>query len=74
MNRKDSHRRSLLKALVYKVGSVTVLAVLSWIFTRSWTQMTAITISYELIAIIGYYVHERLWEHINWGRQSEAQK
>ena len=74
MNRTDSHKRSLLKALVYKLGSVTVLAILSWLFTRDLMQMSGITVTYELIAIIGYYVHERLWERVNWGRKSEVEK
>ncbi len=74
MSLTDSHRRSLMKALVYKVGSVTVLAVLSWVFTRDLLQMSGITITYELIAIVGYYVHERIWERVNWGRKAEAEK
>ncbi|MFC2044603.1 DUF2061 domain-containing protein [Chloroflexota bacterium] len=69
MNRIDSHKRSLLKAAIYKLGSVILLATLSWIFTRDLITMSGITLSYELIAIIGYYVHERIWERVTWGRR-----
>ncbi len=68
MNSIDSHKRSLLKALIYKVGSVVVLAGVSWLFTGDLMKMSGITLSYELIAIVGYYAHERLWARVNWGK------
>jgi len=66
----DSHRRSLAKAFIYKGGSVTLLAILSYAFTQDLIEMSLITVSYEVIAALGYYVHERLWEQISWGRKS----
>ena len=71
MSSVDSHQRSLVKAAIYKLGSVAVLAILSWIFTRDLIKMSGITLSYEFIAIIGYYVHERLWERVTWGRKNQ---
>jgi len=65
----DSHRRSLAKALVYKLVSIALLAGLSWLFTRGLVQMSLITVTYEVIAVIGYYIHERLWERIRWGKK-----
>jgi len=71
---RDSHSRSLLKALVYKLGSVLVLASLSWVFTRDVMRMFAMTLSYEAMAIIGYYVHERLWDRIRWGKTLQTER
>ena len=65
----DSHRRSLAKALAYKLVSIALLAGLSWLFTRDLVQMSLITVTYEVIAVIGYYIHERLWERIRWGKK-----
>ena len=67
---RDKHKRSLVKAAGYKSVSVALLALLSWVFTRDLLHMTAITVSYEVIAIIGYYVYERIWERITWGRKN----
>ncbi len=66
----DKHRRSILKALVYKGGSIVLLALVSWLFTRDLSKMSLITICYEAIAAVGYYVHERIWEKIKWGRKN----
>jgi len=65
----DSHKRSLVKALIYKSGSITLLALLSYVFTQDLIKMSLITVSYEVIAALGYYVHERLWERVSWGRK-----
>ena len=66
---KDAHKRSVLKAVGYKSVSIVLLAALAWIFTRDLMHMTAITVTYEVIAIVGYYVYERIWEKIKWGRK-----
>lgn len=65
----DTHKRSVLKAVGYKSVSIALLATLSWLFTRDLLHMTAITLTYEVIAIVGYYVYERIWGKINWGRK-----
>jgi len=65
----DSQKRSLVKALIYKGGSVALLAILSYVFTHDLIQMSLITVTYEVIAALGYYVHERLWEQTSWGRK-----
>ena len=65
----EKHRRSVVKAIGYKSVSIALLAALAWIFTRDLMHMTAITVTYEVIAIVGYYVYERIWERIKWGRK-----
>lgn len=66
---KDTHKRSIIKAVGYKTGSIAVLAIVSYIFTGDWSKMTLITGVYTLIAIVGYYVWERIWSYIRWGRK-----
>jgi len=68
----DAHKRSLVKAVIYRTGSIVLLAGLSWLFTRDFVQMSLITVTYEVIAMLGYYIHERLWEQIRWGRRNKA--
>lgn len=71
MERFDTHKRSIVKAIIYRFGGIMVLAMVTWIFTRDVIQVTSVTIAYHLISIVGYYVYERLWEHMKWGRRIE---
>lgn len=66
----EKHRRSIAKAVAYRAISIVLLATLSWIFTGSFVKMTAITITYQTISIVGYYMYERIWGHISWGREA----
>lgn len=65
---RDRHWRSIVKALVYKGGSIVLLALLSWLFTKDLAKMSLITVCYQIITVVGYYIHERIWEKVKWGR------
>jgi uncharacterized membrane protein len=70
----DKHYRSLIKAVSWRLtGSVDTL-IISFLITRQikW----ALTISgVELFTKIGlYYVHERVWENLSFGRLKEAKR
>ena len=70
----DKHYRSLIKAISWRVtGSVDTL-VISYLITGK--LKWALTISgVELFTKIGlYYVHERVWENLSFGRVKEAKK
>jgi len=65
---RDSHKRSIAKAAIYRIGSVCVLAALSWITTKDLVQTTIISIGYQVVSATGYYLYERFWEQVKWGR------
>jgi uncharacterized membrane protein len=70
----DKHYRSLVKAVSWRLtGSVDTL-VISFLITGK--LKWALTISgVELFTKIGlYYVHERVWEKLSFGRVKEAKK
>ena len=70
----DKHYRSLLKAVSWRItGSVDTM-ILTFIITRKWKWALTIT-GVELFTKIGlYYVHERVWEKLNFGRIKEPKK
>lgn len=65
---KESKRSSLVKAISWRVVVFVVLGTISYLFTRSWEATTAITLVYNVLQILIYFGHERLWERIRWGR------
>jgi uncharacterized membrane protein len=70
----DKHYRSLIKAVSWRLtGSVDTL-IISFLITGK--LRWALTISgVELFTKIGlYYVHERVWENLSFGRVKEAKK
>jgi len=67
----ETQRRSLVKAITFRIAATIVLGVLSWIFTKSAFQASAITILFTILATIIYYFHERIWDKITWGRREQ---
>lgn len=63
---KDCHKRSVIRSIQWRLMGIIVLAIITWIFTRSLIQTTTITFLHHGIFIIVFYLHERLWQKIKW--------
>jgi len=59
--------RSLAKTLTWRVAATTDTFILSFLVTGSFVWASSIA-SLEVLTKMGlYYLHERVWAHINWG-------
>lgn len=68
----DSHSRSLAKAISWRVtGSIDTM-LLSFLITGSIKFAAAIGLTEVLTKSLLYYVHERLWLKIPFGRGATA--
>ena len=65
----DSHLRSWMKSITWRIIGIVILGGLAWLFTRDWEQTSLITITFHSIRLVLYYYHERAWERISWGRK-----
>ncbi|MCD4745243.1 MAG: DUF2061 domain-containing protein [Bacteroidales bacterium] len=74
---KDSPSRSLLKALSYRLLATIITFIISFIIFRSYTEKTIdeslgnaslIAIMEFVAKLLFYYLHERLWTNIRWGK------
>lgn len=72
LNGHESHRRSLAKAISWRViGSIDTF-LLSWLFTANAVAAGAIASTEVLTKMILYYVHERAWSGFKWGVKDEV--
>ena len=59
---RESHLRSVLKALTYRIiGSITT-GILAYAVTRDFGASLTITAIEPLVKTIVYYLHERAWQ------------
>jgi len=68
---KEGHIRSFIRSIIWRIIGIVVLAIITYAFTRSWVSATLITVSHHGIAILGYYIHERIWLWMKWLRGSK---
>jgi uncharacterized membrane protein len=57
-----------MKSIVWRILGILILGAVSWLITKSWKEMSKITLLFHSIRVILYYFHERIWEKMSWGR------
>ncbi|HVY35398.1 MAG TPA: DUF2061 domain-containing protein [Caulobacteraceae bacterium] len=68
----DAHIRSLIKAVSWRFFGSLDTFVLSLIFTGSAKYAVSIATAEALTKIVLYYLHERAWRRVKWGRLEAA--
>ena len=64
----DSRRRSIIKAITWRIFALLITIIVSFAILGSWSVSIAIGIVTSLLKTLFYYIHERLWERTNWGK------
>jgi len=64
----DSHLRTVAKAVTWRAGGSVVTAVVALALTGEVKMAVAIGAADSIIKIGASYVHERLWEKVNFGK------
>ena len=68
----DAHWRSFVKAVTWRfIGSLDTF-MLSLLVTGSAKYAISIATAEALTKIVLYYVHERVWRRVSWGRLEAA--
>ena len=72
MRHVESHYRSIVKAVSYRIlGSATTALIFYVLTGRGSLSLGAGAL--DMVLKIGvYFVHERIWNHINFGRSTKA--
>ena len=64
----ESHLRSVVKAVSWRIGGSISTALIAWAVTRETAMATTIGVADLVVKVGAFYVHERLWERIPFGR------
>ena len=64
----DKRLRSIIKSATYRIIAFIVLLAITWYATGDLVQTTFISVTFQTIQLFLYYIHERLWERVNWGK------
>jgi len=69
----DRKRRSIAKAVTWRIAGIIILGVITYFVTGSWEKTGIISITFHSIRLVLYYFHERAWEKIKWGRKLQPE-
>ncbi len=65
----ESHKRSIAKAITWRVIATLVTFIVAYWFTREVVLSMGIGFGDAIIKAFTYYFHERLWNRIGFGRE-----
>ena len=68
---KETHLRSFLKGVTFRVIATLITMILVFIFTGDFVLTVGVGFFETISKLIVYYLHERVWDRIRWGRYKE---
>ena len=60
-------RRSVVKAITYRIFIMALDFLTIYIFTRTVRIAVGFMIVSNIYTSVGYLLHERVWAHVKWG-------
>ncbi len=64
----DSHTRTIIKALSWRVIATLSTMTIVFLFTREIILSLGVGLVEVIAKITFYYIHERTWHKISWGK------
>jgi uncharacterized membrane protein len=64
----ESHARSLVKAVSWRICGTAVTFALAWIVTRKLPTAAIIGAADAVTKVGAFYLHERVWQRIAFGK------
>ena len=65
---KEMWTRSLAKAVTYRVFILILDFSVIFLLTRKFEVAFGFMIVSNIYTTVGYYVHERVWNQVHWGK------
>ena len=65
----DTRTRSLIKAICYRIVAIIAGSITAWVvFTNTKSMALSVAVTQAVINVSVYYVLERIFDRISWGR------
>lgn len=65
----ETRTRSLIKTVIWRAIATLLTLGVVYFYTRQFDSSLKITLSGALLSMAAYYLHERVWSAIAWGRK-----
>lgn len=69
----ESHKRSIAKALSWRLIATVVTMAVAWVFTGTLDTALKIGILDTIIKLAAYYYHERVWIKLPFGKHPQPE-
>ena len=63
----ETHRRSLAKAVSWRVFALAITVVITWVVTGEAALAASVGVLDAVVKIGSFYLHERAWNRLKFG-------
>jgi uncharacterized membrane protein len=64
----ESKKRTVVRMITYRLTAWLFTILYTWLFTGNISSATGFATLLHLLLSIDYYIHERVWLKIKWGK------
>jgi uncharacterized membrane protein len=65
----ETNKRSIIKTITWRLTGSGATFLIAYLMTGNFAVAGAIGIAQLVSNTILYYIHERIWNKVNWGRE-----
>jgi len=65
----DHPKRSLAKSLTWRIFSFMLTVLIIYVYTKNIRQAIGVGAGIDIVKMVLYYMHERLWNKVHFGRK-----
>ena len=64
----ETHRRTIARMISYRITALLLTIPLTYLLTGNWETAFSGSVFLHIVLTLDYYVHERIWLKIKWGK------
>lgn len=65
----DTHKRTIIKTITWRIIATLTTVLVIYLWTDNWSLALGSGLIANALKTIFYYIHERIWNLIHFGRQ-----
>jgi uncharacterized membrane protein len=67
----ETRKRTIARMISYRITAWSFTIFYTWLFTGNIAASTGFATALHVLLSIDYYIHERIWLKIKWGKKDE---
>lgn len=68
----EHHKRSIAKSITWRIFSFMLTIIIIYAYTKNVRQAIGVGAGIDIIKMVLYYFHERLWNKVRFGREKSG--
>jgi adenylylsulfate kinase len=64
----DARKRALAKAFTWRLVAIVLLGIITYLLTNDLKTVTYVTLFYHGLQVFIFFLHERVWNYVKWGK------